>query len=192
MFNLFSSWVRILILLVIFINVIYTQEKVIFDTDIILDWDDTGATATLQTLADVRETGILAKVVSNGGYSAIWRQPSLDSFTTRYSRPDILNIVAENGPDFGSRHNQQITLEFPQDLDLNVTWNVFELYRMVLAEQEDSIVVIIASGFINNTADLLSSESVFQLKQATNLFNIRIKSIPSDYGLAALGLVICG
>ena len=135
----------------------YAQEKVIFDTDIGPDWDDVGATATLHALANRGEAEILAMMVSSGGHSATWGPPCLDAFNTYYGRPDIPIGVAKNGPEFGSRYNQQIAEEFPQDLGTGNAWDAVELYRKILSEQPDSSVVIITTGFMTNIADVLKS-----------------------------------
>ncbi|NQT26147.1 nucleoside hydrolase [candidate division KSB1 bacterium] len=140
-------------------DICYAQEKVIFDTDIGPDWDDVGATAVLHALANSGEAEILAMMVSSGGHSGLWGPPCLDAFNTYYGRPDIPIGVAEDGPSFGSRYNQQIAEEFEQDLGTDNAWDAVELYRKVLSEQPDSSVVIVTVGFITNIADLLNSES---------------------------------
>lgn len=147
----------IFVFCLISLNNTHAQEKIIFDTDIGPDWDDVGATATLNALADRGEAEILAMMVSSGGHSATWGPPCLDAFNTYYGRPDIPIGVATDGPEFGSSYNQQIAEEFPQDLGVSGAWDAVELYRKILSEQEDSSVVIITVGFITNINDLLNS-----------------------------------
>jgi hypothetical protein len=150
--------ISIFFFIIIPINQIHAQIKVIFDTDIGPDWDDAGATATLNALADRGEAEILAMMVSSGGHSATWGPPCLDAFNTYYGRPDIPIGVAQNGPEFGSSYNQQIAEEFPQDLGTGNAWDAVELYRKILSEQEDSSVIIITVGFITNINNLLQSD----------------------------------
>lgn len=140
-------------------NLVFSQVKVILDTDIGPDWDDVGAVATLHALANYGEAEILAMMVSSGGHSGIWGPPCLDAFNTYYNRPDIPIGVATDGPAFGSIYNQSIAETFPQDLGTGNAWNAVELYRKILSEQPDTSVVIVSTGFLTNLADLLKSES---------------------------------
>jgi len=156
-----SYWITIIILLInlIYIDINYAQEKIIFDTDIGPDYDDVGAAATLHALANLGEAEILAMMVSSGGHSAEWGPPCLDAFNTYYGRPDIPIGVAQDGPSFGSSYNQQIAEEFPQDLGTDNAVDAVELYRKILSEQPDTSVVIVTTGFMTNIASLLKSES---------------------------------
>lgn len=60
--------------------------KIIFDTDMLTDCDDTAALGILHKLADAGETEILATMVTS---SYPMSAPVVDVINTYYNRPDI-------------------------------------------------------------------------------------------------------
>ena len=64
--------------------------KIIFDTDMLTDCDDTAALGILHKLADAGETEILATMVTS---SYPMSAPVVDVINTYYNRPDRKSVV---------------------------------------------------------------------------------------------------
>lgn len=129
--------------------------KVIFDTDMTLDVDDVGALAVLHALADHGEAELLAvnyNEVHPDGVAAI------DAINTWYGR--TVPIGAFKGelanPD-GSRYLASLAT-FPHMATAATAPRALDVYRAVLAGQQDASVTIISVGFLNNLADLLRAD----------------------------------
>lgn len=150
--------------------------KVIFDTDISGDWDDVGATALLHGLADLGEAKILGMCVSAGGYAAKWSPFCLDAINTYYNRPDIPIGVVKGIGSTESVYIREIAESFPTNLKTENIWDATKLYRKILAEQEDTSVVIITVGYLTNIKDLLHSEpDRFSKLNGIDLVNKKVK-----------------
>ncbi|QDU55180.1 nucleoside hydrolase [Aeoliella mucimassa] len=132
--------------------------KVIFDTDIAGDVDDVGALAALHVLADRGEAEILACGISSNNP---WAPACVDSINTWFGRPDIpIGRVGEFVTDkpIDSRYARAVAEEFPHDLPASYRVPTAEqVYRRVLAAQEDGSVTIVTVGFLTNLAALLDT-----------------------------------
>ena len=129
---------------------------IIFDTDIGPDVDDAGAAAILNALADLGEAKILVMVCCT---SSEWGPPCLDAINTYYGRPDV-PIGTFQGKGFltGSRYNEQVARQFPNDLrSAKNAEEATALYRRLLKGQRNHSVVICVTGPLNNLAALLRS-----------------------------------
>lgn len=141
-------------------GIAYTQPaRIIFDTDMDTDCDDTGALAILHTLADRGECEILATIVcSHFPYSA----PCTEAINTYFGRPDIPIGVPKGGGasiDRGSRYAKQIAERFPTTLKTNDDApDAVQVYRKILSQQDDHSVVICSVGYLTNLAYLMASE----------------------------------
>lgn len=133
--------------------------KILFDTDMDTDCDDTGALAILHGLANLGEAEILGTVVSSHfPYSA----PCVEAINTYYNRPNI-PIAASKQPgasiDRGSRYAKQVSERFPSSIKTNSDVpDAVSVYRQVLSKQKDNSVVLVTVGYLTNAAYLLESK----------------------------------
>jgi purine nucleosidase len=136
--------------------------RISFDTDIAGDVDDVGALAMAHVLADHGEVELVACMISsNNPHSA----GCLDALNTWYGRPDIpIGTASRFGqldgvPDDAvveSKYTRQIAEEFPHNIKEQGTVPATELYRKLLAAEEEKV-TIVTVGFLGNIADLLES-----------------------------------
>ncbi len=135
------------------------QVKIIFDTDMDTDCDDAGALAVLHALADRGEAEILATVVSS---RFRWSVPCVEAINRYYERPDLpIGAPKTQWADTGgrgSRYARQISERFPTRLKSNDDApDAVDVYRRVLAAQEDGSVAVVTVGYLTNIRDLLAS-----------------------------------
>ena len=128
--------------------------KVIFDTDMLTDFDDVGALATLHALADAGECEILGTVASTRGTPAIGMVEIINAY---YGRPDIpvgANRELGLGP-LGRSHAiydiyvdmvkaRKDVVKHPSS---ETAPDANETYRKILAAQPDGSVTICSVGF---------------------------------------------
>jgi hypothetical protein len=138
--------------------VLAQPTKIIFDTDMESDVDDVGALAMLHGLADAGDAEILATMVSSLNP---WSAPTVDVVNTYCGRPDIpIGSVKTLGVYRNSKYARLLADTYPQDEGLGeTTQNATQLYREILAAQEDSSVVIVTVGYVTNLSKLLKSTS---------------------------------
>jgi len=148
----------IVFVLFIFAVQVSAQEKmkVIFDTDMESDVDDTGALAMLHALADNGEVEILATLSSSLNP---WSVPTIDVINTFYGRPDIpIGNKKTKGVYRNSKYARKISEAFEQDIGLaEQAPDAVDVYRKVLSQQEDNSVVIVSLGYLSNLKALLES-----------------------------------
>ncbi len=128
--------------------------KIIFDTDMETDCDDTGALAVLHTMADKGECEILATVVSVKDLNSV---ATTDATNTYYGRPDLpLGMVKGAGVLEKSKFASHIAAEFPHDVKSsdNVP-DATQVYREVLEQQPDQSVTIVTVGYLTNLRNLM-------------------------------------
>ena len=129
--------------------------KILYDTDMTLDVDDVGALAVLHALADHGEAELLAV-----NYNEVHEHgvPAIDAINTWYGR--TVPIGAFKGdlanPD-ASRYLGELAT-FPHTASAAAAPSALDVYRTVLAGQEDASVTIVSVGFLNNLAALLRAE----------------------------------
>ncbi|MEK6478182.1 nucleoside hydrolase [Catalinimonas sp. 4WD22] len=130
--------------------------KIIFDTDMESDVDDVGALAMLHGLADAGDAEILGTMVCSLNP---WSVPTVDVVNTYCGRPDIpIGAVKTLGVYRNSKYARILSEEFPQDEGLGESaQDATQLYRQLLAAEEDSSVVIVTVGYLTNLAYLLNS-----------------------------------
>ena len=137
--------------------------KVLFDTDLLTDYDDVGALACLHALADAGECEILATVAcARGAANVAWCQILNDY----YGRPDLpvgctkgIGVV-ERGS--GVYWDKRVRRDFVRRF--NRAWSdssnapdALEVYRKTLAAQSDGSVVLCTVGFLTNVRKLIES-----------------------------------
>jgi len=131
---------------------------VIFDTDMMGDVDDVGATAVLHALANRGEARILAMGVCV-------KHPAtplcLDALNTYFGRAEIpIGVVKGAALYEPSKYVDAIAREFPHRLKSAADApDVVDLYRKVLAAQPDRSVVLVSVGMLTNLRNLLQSRA---------------------------------
>lgn len=156
--------------------------KVIFDTDMLTDFDDVGALACLHALADAGECEILATVSSTRGNASVGAVEVINSY---YGRPDIpvgapkgMGVMGsrpgattkvnpscplgeKDGGDGGHYKYRKLLADYPgwyRHADADDAPDANEVYRRVLAAQPDGSVTICSVGFLTNMRRLLETK----------------------------------
>lgn len=156
--------------------------RVIFDTDMITDFDDVGALACLHALADAGECEILATVSNTRGNASIGAIQVINGYYGRADLPvgapkgmGILGAYpgakekvdpaaplgeAQTFGDGGHHKYRKLIRDYPQavtypDADQAPDANV--VYRRALADAPDKSVVICSVGFLTNLRRLLET-----------------------------------
>ena len=141
--------------------------KIVFDTDMIGDYDDVGAMAVLHALADAGECEILATVSSTHSNASVG---TIEVVNRYYGRPDIpVGAVKGEGVGGGSEVPERRShLKYELLLKKYPGWFRFrnandspdatEVYRRVLAAQPDGSVTVVTTGFLTNLRKLLQSK----------------------------------
>ena len=137
--------------------------KIVFDTDMITDYDDMGALATLHALADRGECEILATVSSTRDNASVAAIEIANRFC---GRPDLPVGApkapgAVKGAPFG--HEKYVRLrakyaDWVRHPDAEDAPDAVAVYRRVLAAQPDRSVVLCTVGFLTNLQGLLASQ----------------------------------
>ena len=135
------------------------KTKIILDTDMDTDCDDTGAAAVLHALADKNEAEIVATFVSSlFPYSPL----CLDAINHYYGRSDlVLGALKREGAsiDRGSRYAKEIAEEFPHRFQSpEEVPEALSLYRKVLESADPNSIKIVTIGYASNLRYLLKSE----------------------------------
>lgn len=136
--------------------------KIVFDTDMITDYDDMGALAMLHALADRGECEILATVSSTRGNSSVAAIEICNAFC---GRPDLpvgapKSASAVSGAPEGHEKYVRLAKEYAKwvrHANADDAPDAAKVYRRVLAAQPDASVVLCSVGFLTNLRDLLAS-----------------------------------
>lgn len=156
--------------------------KIIFDTDMITDFDDVGALACLHALADAGECEILATISSTRGNASVGAVEVINSY---YGRPDIpvgapkgMGVMGaypgaktkvdpssplgeRKGNDGGHYKYRKLLADYPgwfRHADADDAPDANEVYRRILAAQPDGSVTICSVGFLTNMRRLLETK----------------------------------
>lgn len=140
--------------------------KVIFDTDMLTDYDDIGAIAVLHALADAGECEILATVSSTRGNSSVAVCEVVNAW---YGRPDIpvgcvrgIGVGGRPTTGDGNGHGKFSGLaakyaRFVKHPDSSQAPDALEVYRQVLSAQPDGSVTVCTVGFTSNLRRLVEA-----------------------------------
>jgi hypothetical protein len=95
---------------------------------------------------------------------------AIDAINTWYGRGDI-PVGVYRGPftDPDTSAFLDDLTRFPHDLEAESAPNALDVYRKVLANQEDNAVTIISVGFLNNLGDLIKNEPDLVAKKVKEL-----------------------
>jgi len=135
--------------------------KIIFDTDMSGDCDDTGALAILNKLADLGEAEIVA-CVANGIDKDKAVAASISAINTYYGRPQIPigayqgNRCKPNASPYTAALRDEFCHHALADDQMPAALDV---YRAALASAPDHSVTVISVGFLINLRDLLESKA---------------------------------
>ena len=155
--------------------------KIIFDTDMITDFDDVGALACLHALADAGECEILATISSTRGNASVGAIEVINSY---YGRPGLpvgapkgIGVVGarpgakekvdpksplgeKSGIDGGHYKYRKLLADYPgwyRHADADDAPDANDVYRRILAGQPDGSVTICSVGFLTNMRRLLET-----------------------------------
>ena len=156
--------------------------KIIFDTDMIQDFDDVGAMACLHALADAGECEILATISSTRGNASVGVVEIINHY---YGRPDIPvgapKEIGVIGPVPREKKKLDPSAPLPPPVRGEISHDIYrrmladypgqfryadsdlapdanEVYRRILAAQPDNSVVICSVGFLTNIRRLLETK----------------------------------
>ena len=154
--------------------------KVIFDTDMLTDFDDVGALACLHALADAGECEILATVSCTRGNASVAAIEVINGYYGRSTLPvgctKEIGVVGDSSSAGRKATKEEIDREkgcwshwkyrklaadYPQwvkHLDSDDAPDANEIYRKALAAAPDKSVVICSVGFLTNLRRLLETK----------------------------------
>ncbi len=155
--------------------------KVVFDTDMLTDFDDVGALASLHAMADAGECEILATVSSTRGNASVAAVEVINGYYGRGDLPtgapkeigvlgasprakvkvDPFSPLGKRGGGDGGHYKyRKLAADYPQwvkHLDADTAPDANLVYRRVLAAAPDHSVVICTVGFLTNVRRLLET-----------------------------------
>ena len=132
--------------------------KIIFDTDIGGDCDDTGALAMLHRLCDMGECELLAVTAC---YASPYVAGCIDSINRYYGRQVPVGILHGKAPQ-EMIYTESLCKEFENDYPPENTDNVpssVTVMRRALADADDNSVTLCATGSMASLAALLASDA---------------------------------
>ena len=161
--------------------------RIVFDTDMIGDYDDVGAMAVLHKLADAGECEILATVSSTHSNASVGTIEILNRY---YGRPDIpVGAVKGDGVGGGSenpRHRSHAKYEwllkrYPgwwRHRNADDAPDATDVYRKALSAQPDNSVTIAVVGHLTNLRKLLESKpDRYSALDGSSLVKAKVKSL---------------
>ena len=150
------------------VSLFAATPKIIFDTDMVEDYDDVGAMAVLHAFADEGKCEILAVCTCTRDNSSVAAVEVLNAF---YGRPDIpvgcakeRGVVGTPNGDARRRGHQKfvrLAAEYPQWVrhpNSNDAPDANQVYRKALAAAPDKSVTVVSVGFITNLRRLLETK----------------------------------
>ena len=136
--------------------ILKAQPKIIFDTDIGGDADDLGALAMLHNYVKSGDCELLAIMNWTTDEYAV---PAIDAINRFYLHPEIPIGTRKDGTQtIEINYNKIIADNFPHKLTYNNVPDAIDLYRKILASNEDKSITIITVGPLLNIQRLIQSE----------------------------------
>lgn len=137
----------------------FQPVKIIFDTDMGPDYDDVGALAILNAMADSGRAEILATVACNKNQLVA---PSINIINTYFGRGELpVGAPKSAGVDLGSSQHwaDSIVAKYPHSIkSTSEVPDAVDIYREILNNEPDHSVTIITVGFLTNLSNLLKSK----------------------------------
>lgn len=166
-FRAYRFWSVLLIVVLLASDGPAGSPKIIFDTDMLTDFDDVGALSCLHALADAGECEILATVSCTRGNASVG---AIEVINAYYGRPDIpvgcvkgIGICGGGVTPLRERDHdkyRKLIQEYAQWVkhpDSDDAPDANRVYRRILSEQPDGSVTICSVGFLTNLRRLLES-----------------------------------
>jgi inosine-uridine nucleoside N-ribohydrolase len=136
---------------------LFSQTKVIFDTDFGGDADDLGALVMLHNLIDTNECEVLAIMSWSTEKYAV---SAIDAVNIYYNHAEIPIGTRKDSTFFMDwSYSKPITEQFPYTLNYSKAADATVLYRQILARNPDSSITIVTVGPLKNIENLLKSSS---------------------------------
>ncbi len=142
--------------------------KIIFDTDMVTDYDDIGAMAVLHTLADEGKCEILAMASCTRDNQSVAAVEIINAFYGRADIPvgcskelGVIGVPTKDPKRVGHYKYVRLAKEYPQwvkHLNSNDAPDANEVYRKVLAAAADKSVTFCSVGFLTNMRRLLETK----------------------------------
>ncbi len=134
----------------------FAQPKIIFDTDFGGDADDLGALVMLHNLHNRGECELLAIMSWSTEEYVI---PAMDGVNRYYGNPDVpMGIRHRDAHHLDWNYNRPIADALPHERTNDDVPLAVDLYRQILAQQDDQSVTVVTVGPLRNIEDLLRSE----------------------------------
>ena len=143
-------------------------QKVVFDTDMVEDYDDVGALACLHALADAGECEILAMATCTRDNQSVAAVELINAFYGRADIPvgctkeiGIVGVPSKDPKRPGHRKYVQLAKDYPEwvrHANSNDAPDANAVYRKALAAAPDHSVVFISVGFLTNMRRLLETK----------------------------------
>jgi hypothetical protein len=146
------------LILTIGLNInLFSQPKIIFDTDFGGDADDLGALVMLHHFIDKNECDLLAIMSwSLEKYTV----SAIDAVNRFYGHPSI-PIGTRKGDTYYAdwNYNKPLADSFPFQLTYNDVPDATYLYRKILSENADTSLIIVTVGPLENIKKLIESQA---------------------------------
>lgn len=154
--------------LVACLSVFSAVPKIIFDTDMYTDFDDVGALAVLNTLADAGECELIGTVASTRGSQAVGMIEIINAFYGRanlpVAEPKGIGVGPANDPGAVKNKSYRIYADMVKASPavkhhpgVEPVPDANEVYRKLLAAAPDKSVTIVSVGFTTNLRRLLET-----------------------------------
>ena len=141
--------------------------NIIFDTDMVSDFDDVGAMAALHAMADAGQCEIIAVGTCSRGNSSV---AAVEIFNSFYGRPGIpvgcskdigVVVVPEGRNPKGHQKYVDLAAAYPEwvkHANSDDAPDANEVYRKALSGVPDKSVIVCSVGFLTNMRRLLESK----------------------------------
>ncbi len=137
--------------------VVFSQPKIIFDTDIGGDADDLGALVMLHNYVKRGDCELLAVMSWSTDKYAV---PAIDAINRFYHHPNIPIGTRKDGTTTDiANYNQAIAGNFEYKLTYNDVPDAVGLYRKILASSADTSITIVTVGPLLNIQRLIKSKA---------------------------------
>jgi len=152
-----KSILLIIIVMMIQVTSVFSQVKIIFDTDFGGDVDDLGALVMLHHFIDKGECDLLAVMCwSTEQYSV----DAVDAVNHYYNHPNIPVGTRKGTLHYESwNYSKPIADKFSHTLNSKDAEDAITLYRKILAKSDDKSIVVVTVGPLMNIQNLIKSEA---------------------------------